>query len=111
MLGANLKTKCVFFENNINSCGVSAYLMKYGERMFIFEFQLCLTVLFEFVDISHNKICPPPPNMADSNAMCDVTWSFGQILDCFRNGIEFTQTNWPKEAIHDFYDWCETGLT
>ena len=33
--------------------------MKFGERVFIFELQLCLTVLFAFVDISHNKICPP----------------------------------------------------
>ena len=35
------------------------FLMKYGERMVIFELQLCLTVIFAFVDISHNKICPP----------------------------------------------------
>ena len=41
--------------------------------MFIIELQLCLSVLFAFVDISHNKInCPP---IWRSNAMCDVTAS------------------------------------
>ena len=53
MLGANIKTKCVFFENNINSCGVRAFLMKFGEHMFIFELQLSVFV----VNLAETKGC------------------------------------------------------
>ena len=32
------------------------------------------------------------------------------ILDCFCNGIQFTQSHRPKDVIPDFYDKCERGL-
>ena len=34
----------------------------------------------------------------------------GQTLDCFWNGIEFTQSHGPAEAILDSYNKCEPGL-
>ena len=34
----------------------------------------------------------------------------GEILHCFRDGIEFTQSHRPEEAIPDSYDKCEPGL-
>ena len=34
----------------------------------------------------------------------------GQILDCFCNGIEFTQSHRPEEVIPDSYDKCEAGF-
>ena len=33
-----------------------------------------------------------------------------QILDCFFNGIEFTQSHRPKDVIADSYDKCERDL-
>ena len=34
----------------------------------------------------------------------------GQTLDCFYEGIEFTQLHRPEEAIPDSSDKCEPGL-
>ena len=31
-------------------------------------------------------------------------------LDCFFNGIEFTQSHRPEEVISDTYDKCEAGV-
>ena len=34
----------------------------------------------------------------------------GEILHCFRNAIEFTQSHRPEEVIPDPYDKCEAGF-
>ena len=34
----------------------------------------------------------------------------GQILDCFRNGVEFTQSQRPGEVIPDSYEKFNAGF-